>query len=91
MYVTIFTVRPTDKWSSFPLDMLRYDCCYPGNADAVAEIARHGEGPRERDKVRWESESITLHQRHPTVMNQLTPRRWESFGWEVLISTTRKV
>jgi hypothetical protein len=57
----------------FPLDMLRYDKCWPATADDVAEIAAacsfHGDGLRRISLVSDD---------YPTLA------RWESFNWTVL-------
>lgn len=87
MYITTFTVRPTQKWAVFPLDMLRYDSCFPADSNAVATIALS----YERTRTIWNNgTSVALHQRHATIRHGLTPARWESFGWRVTVGLTRK-
>lgn len=54
----------------FPMDMLRYDECFPSNSMA-AESLQSGSGNRE----------IELFS--PNRMNP-TPGRWSSFGWTVV-------
>jgi hypothetical protein len=61
-----FVVRGT---SSFPLDMLRYDCCYPASQDGVSNMIGRGGSTRE----------VTLKADSPP-----TPGRWASFGWQVV-------
>jgi len=51
---------------NFPLDMLRYDCCYPSSPQDVSKI--EGREPRE----------ITLIAANPFAP---TKGRWASFGW----------
>jgi hypothetical protein len=53
----------------FPLDMLRYDRCYPAGQDDVSKVA---EGPELR------SVNVTAP------YGALTVARWASFGWSVL-------
>jgi hypothetical protein len=56
----------------FPLDMLRYDSCYPKSQDDTGEMERSFL-PRNRDEHR-----VTLvGAKEPTV------GRWQSFGWVV--------
>lgn len=58
---------------SFPLDMLRYDQCWPERGDDVSEIEErrsYGDGLR---NVRLIGVCST-----PTV------GRWSSFGWQVI-------
>lgn len=50
----------------FPVDMLRYDRCFPHDSADASQILE----PRERRKV-------TLTTDSPRV----TPARWRSFGW----------
>jgi len=66
----LFTVEGS---GSFPIDMLRYDRCWPANegSDSYA-IETHPTAKRRR---------IVLE-----TQNELAPTngRWESFGWKVL-------
>lgn len=69
---TVFTVEP-ERGAPFPLDMLRYDCCYPNSTDDAAHIHRSIS-----DRA---SRPITLvTQRAPEFV---TADRWKSFGWIV--------
>lgn len=61
---------------SFPIDMLRYDVCWPTTEKAANTIARSFQPAQGEMTVELES---TLHNR-PTVA------RWESFGWTVIES-----
>lgn len=54
-------------YGTFPLDMLRYDSCWPSTSVDVAKIDRS-------DKSR----SIKLHSHQ-----RPTPERWESFLWKI--------
>lgn len=62
----------------FPLDMLRYDRCFPV----------HGEDAHKMD-ARTEWREITLEHRHeePTAQWKPTVARWRSFGWNVPTTT----
>lgn len=79
MYVHTFTVRPKGT-IPFPVDMLRYDGCYPSGETEAGKIAENlrswGDDPDNRyveleavkDRPDWEP----------------TGGRWDSFGWEVV-------
>lgn len=57
----------------FPVDMLRYDHCWPRNSNDAAEMAAslmHFDEPRKR--------TVTLASQQPA-----TEARWRSFGWTV--------
>lgn len=58
----------------FPVDMLRYDCAWPYEANDAAHIAldRMGAGRDDWLKVR---EVTLVSYRKPT------PERWQSFSW----------
>lgn len=60
---------------AFPLDMLRYDCCWPMTGDDVTNL----DGTIERRE-------ITLVSATP---NSPTRGRWSSFGWPVIASQQR--
>lgn len=60
----------------FPIDMLRYDCCFPYQEVDAQEIARHENGDSEQypvaimryaDDKKWRP----------------TEGRWKSMGWNV--------
>jgi hypothetical protein len=60
----------------FPLDMLRYDRCYPVDGDSAAAIARSLDRDN-RDTPR-ETYQVTLISDNPP-----TSGRWASFLWHV--------
>lgn len=70
-----FTVKGI---GSFPLDMLRYDGCYPVNLESVLNIQTSFD-PRAR-RARGEPLEIELvsHKGPPT------KGRWDSFMWRVV-------
>lgn len=58
---------------SFPIDMLRYDCCYPADQESVIQIMNSQNiGTNNVFKVNLISD------RSPT------KNRWSSFLWKVL-------
>ena len=58
---------------NFPIDMLRYDSCWPVSQDDAAQItASFGHRHDENQPVRLNS------------YQKPTPERWKSFGWNVL-------
>jgi len=74
--------RPKESYSyqvvgtgDFPVDMLRYDCAYPADSEAVVAIGANGRirraehGPRTVDLRSY---------------SRPTPARWESFLWKVI-------
>ena len=60
----------------FPLDMLRYDCCWPATGDDSAKMAEcaYGQPPQE----------ITVKCYAADRRRDFTPARWESFGWRLV-------
>lgn len=61
----------------FPLDMLRYDNCFPRFEESSAEIAN--------TFLNWSTEirTVTLSRFITFKGNAPTFKRWESFGWRV--------
>jgi len=60
----------------FPLDMLRYDACFPADEQQSALIGHTFVAPRKAITVR-----LARYTRRD--MATITPERWESFGWRV--------
>ncbi len=81
MYTRTFVVNGS---GSFPVDMLRYDCCYPeSQADVQRAFCERGE--RVVHLV-----SQCGEKRHAEQIP--TDDRWESFTWRVISkSTPRKI
>jgi hypothetical protein len=73
--LTTFTVTGRPRAAMFPLDMLRYDSCWPrGNKDVdmlQQLMAFRLTGSELPDTV-----SLDL-----TTCDRYTPARWASFGW----------
>jgi len=76
--VTTFTVEGR---GAFPFDMLRYDCCWPKTDDDVHAL-HYNEG-RSALGLR----TVTLVTEHD---NKPTLGRWNSYGWNVTSTETRK-
>lgn len=92
MWLTTFTVEAPRK-ERFPLDMLRYDACYPATSIDVEQInsslyhahtglvADEKQGPI---RVALTRTGSTKRAAAPT------PARWASFGWQVIESYSRR-
>lgn len=74
MRCVVFVVADTSN-IPFPLDMLRYDACYP-MLSAEIELL---DNPRPNKKQRF----VTLAHNAPRKGWKPTHKRWASFGWEV--------
>ena len=82
MYITNFTVKGS---YTFPVDMLRYDACYPTYTDAAVKLVTGGTNMAAVD----EDYMVQLAHAHPTRGWQPTIARWASFGFEVMQSRIR--
>lgn len=63
----------------FPIDMLRYDQCYPTDPQAVADITRQ------------DRRTVALSKMTSTRFSAFTPGRWASFGWKISDEEVEKV
>lgn len=81
MYLLQFTVSGR---GNFPIDMLRYERCYPVDSESVAAIVTSHKLTDELCEVRLETLAETKGAQ-PTVA------RWNSFGWRVLEQSIRKL
>lgn len=75
-----FTVLSDPMRFSFPLDMLRYDACWPehqADVSAIADPATSRFDGGKQTLVRLVSDS------------KPTPERWASYGWHV--TTTERI
>lgn len=61
---------------SFPVDMLRYDGCYPVSSEDASKILIHG-----TDDDYFQIRQVKL--RATLEHGRITPDRWASFGWHV--------
>jgi hypothetical protein len=70
---------------TFPVDMLRHDGCFPHSTDDAMSIVK-GRGVGSKDRVHDTTRVVELVTHHPNKSDhRLTPERWRSFGWRVLI------
>ncbi len=76
-YQQLFTV--TSKMA-FPLDMLRYDQCFPYSQEDVAQI---GASLDRCVDVKERTVTLSRFVDAKTVRNLPTMDRWKSFGWTV--------
>jgi hypothetical protein len=67
----------------FPLDMLRYDSCYPHSQEDVSKISSLGKSSEDLGQ-----RTITLARRVKSRIDQPRIDRWASFGWTVEKSIT---
>lgn len=67
------------KHTAFPIDMLRYDQCFPVSGEDVAKIERSNT-PTLTDKQE-DCSDIRLGKFSEKKDGGWTPERWESFGW----------
>ncbi len=73
-YKTTFKVIGT---GTFPLDMLRYDCCYPLDSSTASDLGL---------EPRLEEVTVYLEKWHQgTSYPRITEGRWRSFGWRVVV------
>lgn len=77
-----FTVVGT---GAFPVDMLRYDCCYPVDTDSALAIVV---GFRDSDYN--EVRRVSLRMRVTTPREGPTAERWLSFGWSIVPGSLRR-
>ncbi len=83
-YKTTFVVEGT---SDFPIDMLRYDSCYPYTGSDVSGVTS--------PERFCSAENLSAHRRvklctvHNGRIPNLTPDRWRSFGWRIVDGETR--
>jgi hypothetical protein len=72
----------------FPLDMLRYDGCYPLQPGDVSKMQEAIVGPPALGQFR---DRPILHIRLVSYLHAPTEDRWRSFGWFVEGLDERKV
>jgi len=65
----------------FPMDMLRYDQCFPASQDSAVTIDSEIPGTRTVEMRRYVSDKTTMP----------TTGRWASFGWTVSNTSTVKL
>lgn len=79
MWITRFKVQGS---GSLPLDMLRYDTCYPATQADVSQSQLDDSAPLREIELERLSESKSAAER-------LTFGRWQSFGWNVVEGSVR--
>lgn len=63
----------------FPIDMLRYDSCWPDGSEAVEDIL--AEYPSDRA---FKTRRVRLRCIGEFKTHRVTEARWRSFGWTVV-------
>lgn len=81
MYRVDFAVKGKGR---FPTDMLRYDTCFPTGSQDVAAIDPDERHERIIHLCAFKTTAVDARR-------ALTPRRWESFGWDVIEQSVTKV
>lgn len=77
-YIQTFVVQGS---LPFPVDMLRYDSCYPKTTEDAMQIVS-------RDLLG--TKTVTLQRQVDYKKDQPTVDRWRSFGWLVTLVQTNK-
>lgn len=75
---------------SFPLDMLRYDACYP-SSEQNSHLIEYNPWA---DDLKSSKRTVRLMHRvlkDEYLGNYPTKGRWESFGWKVVDGSVKKV
>lgn len=73
----------------FPLDMLRYDCCYPASQEDVVALGRTLEGTLQRRPT--EETKVRVRGHRDSKAGVFTDGRWRSFGVTLEHATARKL
>lgn len=76
MDVTDFTVEGR---GDFPLDMLRYDECWPADGDSALRLIKKDK----EDRAPGETTFRQVNLRTNRSVN-IHPKRWDSFNWKVV-------
>lgn len=64
--------KPKSAYRSFPIDMLRYDCCWPSTESDAQLIQNNNQD--------YQRQAITVTKRAVN-SKPFSYERWESFGW----------
>jgi hypothetical protein len=67
----------------FPLDMLRYDACWPEGSEDASNISLYERATREPNSLGYRTVALCSG-------SEPTPARWASFGWHVTDVKMRK-
>lgn len=89
-YKQIFTVKPNGTEGNsipwpFPVDMLRYDTCFPTDTDSAMFITLRGKGLEDPDLTKGMQVHLARYTKSKT--NLPTNPRWMTFGWHVVESS----
>ena len=100
-YLVTFKVK---GYGPFPVDMLRYDCCYPRSSESVSNMLTHRDMLR-KDGADTKPQIVELS--HLSLAKPALPKnvkgvwlgnictpcvgRWASFGWQVIDVEMTKV
>lgn len=79
-YLVTFTVKGLGP---FPIDMLRYDCCYPASAEDAVKIMSRTSEPREITLKTHRAVSKTFLKLQIDDQKLPAVGRWKSFQWEI--------
>lgn len=74
----------TVKLGQFPLDMLRYDACYPATQVDVVAMSEYSSEP-------YTPQIVTVRKITDSKCNGFTPARWQSFGCDIDVQPVRKL
>jgi hypothetical protein len=79
-YKTRFVVQ-NEKGFPFPVDMLRYDRCSPVDSQDASVLAANINPGEARA-----GDAVELLVYHESRIMPITPDRWMSFGWRVMLN-----
>ena len=75
--LTVITVQGI---GNFPIDMLRYDCCFPQGSEDVGQIVYSADYHLRADAL---LKKVPFKVTLVCASGRYTPGRWSSFGWKV--------
>jgi hypothetical protein len=88
-YIISFTVISKKPFNDFPIDMLRYDRCFPAtDEDALNISTRILIDGEEKEPVRVK---LLKYAETKETGFQISHSRWESFGWTVVEEDVNKI
>lgn len=76
-----FTVQGKSR---FPIDMLRYDACFPSRSEDAAAIGHYDVTSGPTCQHNEELIDVRLIRYSETKDPRITVGRWQSFGWSVV-------
>ena len=85
-----FTVEPNGEegkcfpWR-FPLDMLRYDRCFPTDSDSIMYMSLRNRDLEDPDFTK--GMKVNLARYVDNLRTMPTNERWMTFGWHVVLHT----